>query len=433
MGLALASTLGLFVIGCDEPSAQTARARATLGQAVVLLDEAESGYNAAADDQAYPAFRAARLDEAEAKLREVAAQGDDFAQAQAEQLLAGVELAHARTAIDQAREGFARVSSRSVELFNYLQAVQRISGLITARTDDGGSVVSALQEGASLVEEKLAGVASSRSEFSGQRESAAIKAEDLQRQADERFARARELERQAFVADDEDARQEAHDEAYRAEIEGQALRRQAREAQIEAERFAEQIAGLETETSLWEQMSQQIAQLQQRVEQEGQAAARDVDQAGSARKLELTTVREKFDALNSLYEQQVDQPLTRAAEQAQSAVSRLEGASDAAFDRLAAQVEVARVLTLHAGYSRNFAAAVDAVAQSPAVTGTPMAQTLQSRQSALADQAKSLVERAGPVIAEAKTQAEALAGDGPTGRASAALAQSLQAYESRLN
>ena len=436
---AVITAAGLTVMGCDGPSTQSARSRASLNQAIEILTQANAGYSTEGGDQGYWDYRLKKLDEAEAKLQEVISQGDAFSKSEAQKLMAGLELARAQEACDAAEREFIHLSSLGVELFNYLQAVERIQSLITARSGDSQAVVSALAEGDKMVGEKKAAVTAQISELSAQRESATIEAEKRNAEAAELFGKSQQLDQQAFVAESDEHRQAAVREIYRSEIQGQAALRKAREAQIEADHLGNQIAALQTEASLWDQMGQEIGQLQTQVRENGEAAAQDVSKAGSDKDLGLATVRQKLEAMNNVFKEQVQSPLDRAAGLAQSAHDRFGQASDRAarqaaqFDQLTAQTELAQILSLHANFAHDYAILVKAVASNPSLEGTSMSQSLQSLSSGLTEQSQAKSEQARGVINDGQTLAESLAGDSPLGNASTALAESLQAYGQRLN
>ncbi|MEO1236046.1 MAG: hypothetical protein AAFX76_04585 [Planctomycetota bacterium] len=431
-----------FFVGCDDEAAQIAKSRDALDEAVKLLEQAEQGFAPGDAEGSYAEYRLQTLAAAEERLQAVAAQGDPVAQAGAHRLLAGVKTSQARATTRDAVDAFARVTGRATALSNHVAAVGRINALIVARSDDGGAVLSALEEGDAMIQQNKAAVTATLAELSAQRESAILEAERLNAQAADHLSRAQQAEQRAFVADSGEAKQEAYTQTYQAQLEAQAARRAAQDQQIAADRLADEIAARRAELAEWDAIAQQVADLRTRVRDEGDAAARDVSTAGSAKQLELATVQEQFEALSSLYGAEVRDRLEDAALSAETAVeqARSAGSKSASGDRqalelerVAAQTELAHVLTRHAGYARDHAQTLAALAASPAVRGSAAARAMTDASTQLNQTAAALVERADGVINDGINVADAMQGDGPVGQAAASLAAALRSYQTRLN
>lgn len=441
--LAGSLTLGMCVGGCDDQVAATAKSHAALQDAVRLLDEAEQGYVGAEGNLDYPAFRMAKLEEARGKLETLVSQANNpTTKAGAHRLLAGVKLSQARASMQQAIDGFEQLTGRSTGVFHHLAAAQRINALIVARGGDGGAVLNALEEGETLISDSKADVNSSLSELTTLREAATLKAEQLHAEASTHFTRAQEFEEQSRVAPNDQVKREVFTKAYSAQLDGQASQRLAQEKQIEADQLAKQIEALRSQLELWDKMNVQVTTLKQRVQQEGDEAARDVSTAGSRKDLALTTISGEVQALTGLFNEQVDAPLNAAAGEAEAAVAELEkaiGLADASergvlqFEQAAARVELAHVLSRHAGFTADFGQMLNAIAENPAVAGTPAASEYADRPSALADRAAELTDRARAVIEAGLAQTESMAGDNAMGQASQSLAQALRTYGEQLN
>jgi hypothetical protein len=432
---------GGSLLGCAERSAEEARARAALQEATALVTEAEAGF-APEQQTAYPEFRLAKLEEAAGRLNEVLGQGDDLAKAQAHQLLAGIEVTKAQLALRRAGRGFSDMSSAKVELLKLLEAVERINAKMIARGGDREAVLAALDEGAASIRQSKAGIASNLAELSAQREGAMLDAEKRNGEAAGSFTRGQEFEQQAFVAENDTDRNTAYQQAYEAQLAGQAAQRSAREAQIEADRLGAEIRKLQAESRLWDQMATQVAEMRERAQTAGDAASRDVTTAGSDKELGLAAVREKYDQLNNLYVNHVDAALGEARERLERAVEHhgqaerlAEGAGkrSAQFDRLAVQVDLAHVLSRHAQYARDFAGTAEAVAGNPVVTDTPIAQAIATRHQQVAEQAETLRQQTGELITAAIEQAQPLVGESELGQATASLTDSLRVYDSQIN
>jgi len=431
------------MVGCDDQVAQTAKARAALDDAIVILDEAEQGFvtgDAAGD---YRAFRITRLGEAETKLKAVIAQdADRLAKVGAQRLLAGVKSSQARDEAQRAAAGYSQISRRTKSLFNQLATAQRINALIVSRTGDGGAIVNALEEGQTLIQQSKAAVNASLAELSVQREAATLNAEKFNSQAASHLTRAEEFEEQSRVAPNGEVKQQVFTQAYSAQVDAQAAQRQAQEEEIQAQLAADQIEALRTEIGLWNKMAEQIATLKQRVETEGADAARDVNTAGSDRGLALASVQEQVDQLAVIFNEQVRNPLGTAAGQMSEAVALLGsaiGQADAPdkknlqLEQVGAKVELAGVLSRHANYAENFSALLTSIIDHPAVAGGSAAAALQTRQGEFAQQAVSLKDEARGVIADGLTQSEAMTGEDPIGQASQGLAQAFRSYGDQLN
>lgn len=441
--LAGSLTLSLCVAGCDDQVAATAKSHAALQEAVDLLDEAEQGYVGPEAGADYNAFRMDKLREARTQLETLVAEGNNAAtKAGAHRLLAGVKLSQARAATDRAVTGFARLNGHSIGVFDHLAAAQRINALIVARGGDGGAVLKALEEGQELVRDSKAGINSSLSELSAQRESATLKAEQLNGEASSHFTRAQEFEEQSRVAPNDEVKRDVFTKAYSAQLKGQASQRLAQEQQIEANQLADQIAALRSQLELWDKMGVQVSTLKQRVQMEGDEAARDVSTAGSRKDLALTTISGEVQTLTRHFNDNVDGPLNAAASEAESAVAELEKAKGLAsaseksaleFEQAAARVELAHILSRHASFTADFGKMLDAIVQNPNVAGSSTASEYRSQPAELADRAAALVDRAKDVIEAGLAQTESMAGDTATGQASQALAQALRTYGDQLN
>ena len=127
-----------------------------------------------------------------------------------------------------------------------------------------------------------------------------------------------------------------------------------------------------------------------------------------------------------------------AADQARAAVQELEKAIGLAarddraaleIDRVAAQVDLARILATHAGYVSDFARVTQSFAENPAIARTTAAGSFAGQQTRYDTQAQTLAEEARSVIAQGIEKTDAM-GEDP---AFQSLAQALRAYGSRLN
>ncbi len=443
--LMLAGSISLTgaLAGCDDQPAQTAKARAALDDAIVVMDEAQQGFVTGETGGDYRAFRMARLEEAQTKLKAVIAQdADRLAKAGAHRLLAGVKSSQARAASEKAEASFSQMASRTAGLFNQLATAQRINALIVSRTGDGGAILGALDEGQSLIQQSKAAVNASLAELSVEREAATLNAEKFHSQAASHLTRAEEFEEQSRVAPNGEVKQQVFTQAYSAQIDAQAAQRQAQEQEIRAQLAAQQIEALRTEIGLWDQMAQQVADLKQLVETEGADAARDVNTAGSDRGLALASVQEQVDQLTAMFNDQVQAPLVEAAADMTDAVAQLDqaiGLTDAPekpnlqFEQVGAKVELVGVLSRHATYAQDFAAMLTAIIDHPVVAGGSAASGFQAKQAEFAQQSATLKERARGVITDGLTQSETMAGEDAIGQASQSLAQALRTYGDQLN
>ncbi|MBB6428347.1 hypothetical protein [Algisphaera agarilytica] len=441
--LMLAGSISLTgaMVGCDEQIAQTAKARAELGEAITVLDEAEQGFAYGEGD--YSKARMDLLSEAESKLKAVIAQDvDQLAKSGAHRLLAGVSSSKANASIDKAAKGFTQINGQSAGLFNQLGTVQRINALIVSRTGDGGEIIAALDEGQGLIKQSKAAVNASLAELSVQREAATLNAEKFNGQAASHLTRAQEFEEQSRVAPNDEVKQEVFTKAYSAEIDAQEAQRLAQEQEITAKLVSEQIASLKKEIELWDKMSAQLTELKKRVEAEGAAAARDLDSAGGERVLGMTNVAEGVDLLVGLYNDNVDANLAAATAGMNDAISQLDSAirfADAAdrktlrFEQLGAKAELAGVLSRHANYAGDFSQMLASVLESPAVAGAPAAAEFQSKRDQYANQAAELAKQAREVITDGLAQTEEMTGEDVVGQATQGLAQAFRTYGDQLN
>lgn len=431
------------LVGCDDQIAQTAKARAVLDDAIVMIDEAEQGFVSGDTSGDYRAFRMDRLSQAETKLNAVIAQdADRLAKIGAHRLLAGVKSSQARAVTQQAEAGYRQINSRTSGLFNQLATAQRINALIVSRTGDGGAIVNALDEGQTLIQQSKAAVNASLAELSVQREAATLNAEKFHSQAASHFTRAGEFEDQSRVAPNGEVKQEVFTKAYSAQVDGQAAQRQAQEEEIQSQLAAQQIEALRTEIDLWDKMAEQITTLKQRVETEGADAARDVNTAGSDRGLALASVQEQVDQLSVIFNEQVQAPLATAAAKLSDGVAQLDkaiGLADAPdkktlqFEQVGAKVELAGILSRHANYAVDFGEMLTAIIDHPVVAGGSAASSFQAKHAEFAQQAVTLKDQARGVIADGLTQSESMSGQDDIGQASQGLAQALRTYGEQLN
>ncbi|MEM8738975.1 MAG: hypothetical protein AAGG38_10940 [Planctomycetota bacterium] len=442
--LLAAASLGLplLAVGCDDQAARIAQSRANLAEAIELIEQAEQGYASADAGVPYPEYRLQTLAAAADRLQALATAGDPVAQAGASRLLAGIRTSQARSATQDAVAAFARVTSQATGLSNYASAVERINALITARGGNRGGVLAALDDGDQLITAGKTQATRDIARLSAQREAVILKANQFNAELADQLARAQQLEQAAFVAENRDAKRDAYTRAYTVQIEAQANQRRAQEAQIEADRLAEELAARQAELREWNAIAGQVAQLREEVRTDDADAARDVSTAGSTKTVQLARVQEQLAALSTLFDQEVAAPLTAAADHAAAAIEQAGRAASLAapadrsvlaLEHLAVQAELAHVLSRHAAYGRDFAQTLASLAQRPAVRGTPAVNELGSLRSRIDQQAAALTTRAGEVINQALTTARSQQGDGPEGQAYASLSQTLQAYQSRLN
>ncbi|MEL7087478.1 MAG: hypothetical protein AAGL98_03405, partial [Planctomycetota bacterium] len=258
------------------------------------------------------------------------------------------------------------------------------------------------------------------------------------------FTRAAEYEKQAFVAATDAEKQEAYTNAYRAQLAGQAAQKQAQDAQILADRLAEQAAAVRNEIALWDKVARQVGDLTARVDQEGKTADSEVRTASSEKGLAITNMREAFDAITEAYRQGVAARLSESVNLSRQAVDLIDAAqgsadrtrrTDIAFDRLGARVTLTQGLTRQSRYARDFASILNSIAQNPAVSGTSAAQSARAAASKFADEATSFAEQAQAVIDDGLQEVEEqqLAGESATGRAASTMAQALRTYAAQLN
>lgn len=430
--------------GCDDSAAKAANARASLGEATAVYEQAVQGYVPTGVEQDYSIFKREKLAEAAGQLETLTAASDSVSATEALILLSGVKTAQARDEVQQAAVAFAGVGQRSQGLFDQLAEVERITALIVARTGDGGSVLNALGVGAAEISQDKNDVTQTLSGIAGRREGATLDAEKFNNAAAGHFTRATEFEKQAFVAATDAAKQEAYTSAYQAELAGQAALKQAQDAQILADSLTEQTSALQNEIALLDKMAQQVGDLTRRVREEGDSAARDVSTASSDKSLAVTTMKGEFDKVKEAYNQGVEARLKRSVELSKQALDHIEAATASSardqraslgFDRLEAQVTLTQALTRQSRYASDFSSILRSIADNPAVSGTSAAQAAQKAAVESADKAKSFAEQAKGVIDNGLQQVEdeQLAGDSASGKAAATLAQALRAYGSQLN
>ncbi|MEM9420468.1 MAG: hypothetical protein AAGA25_15670 [Planctomycetota bacterium] len=439
----LAGSISLtgVMVGCDDQIAQTAKARAALDDAIVILDEAEQGFAAAEGN--YGKIRMDLLNDAETKLKAVIAQdADRLAKSGAHRLMAGVNRSKANASIDQAASEFAQINSRSAGLFNQLATVQQINTLIVSRTGDGGEIVQALDEGQGLIKQSKAAVNASLAELSVEREAATLNAEKFNAEVASHLTRAREFEEQSRVAPNDEVKQDVFTKAYSAQIDAQSAQREAQEQEILAQLAAEKIDSLRKEIVLWDKMSAQLTELKKRVEAEGADAARDIDSAGSNRVLEMTNVQKQVDQLASIYSENVDTSLAAAAAGMNEAISQLDSAIRDAksnekqtlrFEQIGAKVELAGVLSRHANYAGDLSQMFGSIIQSPVVAGSLAAAEFKTKQDQFAQQAADLTKQARDVITEGLAETEGMVGEDVIGQATQGLAQAFRSYGEQLN
>ncbi|MEM9914164.1 MAG: hypothetical protein AAF911_04315 [Planctomycetota bacterium] len=443
--LMLAGSISLtgVMIGCDDQLAQTAKARAALDEAIAVLDEAEQGF--LSDDSAgsYTEFRTQRLSDAESKLKAVIALDTDrLSKTGAHRLLSGVKSSQGRTSAEQAAAGFTQINQTSVGLFNQIATAQRINALIVARGGDSEAIIAALEEGQGMISQSKAAANAGISELSVLREGAANKAESLNSQAASHLTRAQEFEEQSLVAPNDEVKQDVYTKAYSAQLDAQEAQRKAQEQEIEAQLAAEQIAALQREIGLWDQMSEEIADLKQKVETEGTLAARDVAAAGSKQTIAFNDLEAEISKLVAAYNDGVQAPMEAATADMNLAVSELEtaiGLADAAdkvtlrFGQVGAKTELAGVLSRHANYAADFGAMLAAVLENPVISQSPAASSLRSQADGFAQQAGALTDQARDVISDGLAQSETMIGEDPIGQATQSLAQALRTYGDQLN
>ena len=433
--LACCSPLSLQV-GCDQTAAEAARSRATLAEAVGLVEQAEQGFVPDGAERASPRdHRLSRLEGAAEALTPIADDPDAPTRNQARQLLAQVHLSVARAKATDAANQFAAVRTRTTGVTSYLSAVGRVDRMIQLRATDTAPTIEDIRAAERGIEEDRSRYTARMAELSLEKERVTEQAKQAGAESDRAFAEARQLQDQADAAADPAQQRSLIAQAYQARQRGAEALNRAQLAEIDAANIDAQVKPLQTELDLYQQMATQLDALRQRVQQQGERADTDVSAARSLKDEAVTEVSEQYRQLSEMYEQQVAQPLNAAAESARRAVTLLQAAlqdaSDSGarqaieFDLLAARVEEAAILTRHARYARTFARIADTLAQSPALQGVAA--------DAWADDPQRLTERSEQLTAAAREAIDAgqlLLGEGDT---HPVMAAALQSYRQQLN
>lgn len=425
------------IVGCDRSAAEAARSRSELAAAVALVEEAEQGYAGEGSESATPdAFRRDKLAEAATALSTIADNASSPAQAGARRLLAQVHLSTARAKARDATSRFTLLRARTTGLTNYLSAVGRVDRLIQMRATDTAPTIQDIEAASRGLDEDQSRYTAKMAELSLQREQAADRAAQANTEAQRKFAQAQQVRQQDDAAADDPQRQRSLiAEAYQAQRAGEADLNRAQLAEIEVESIDAKLVPLKTELELYKQMSTQLASLQQRVREQGSAADSDVNAARTLKSDAVTEVNDQYQRLADAYQREVAEVLEAAADDAQRAVTLLQAAMQSAkgrdakaameFDLLAARVEQASILTLHARYASTFSRIASTLADSPALAGTGSAAytddpaRLVQRSKELTESAIAAID-AGNILVDDATE-------------NPVMVQALQTYKAQLN
>ena len=435
--LTLACCVALALqVGCDRSAAEAARSRATLAEAVSLVDQAEQGFSPGGGEAvSLRNHRLTRLAEAADALTPIIDEAEGPTQNQARQLLAQVRLSLARAKATEAASHFARVRSRTTGLNSYLSAVSRVDRLIQMRATDTAPTLEDIRAAERGIEEDRSRYTAKLAELSLEKERANERAKQAAAEAERAFAESRQLQEQADAAADQVEQRSLIAQVYQVRRRGEEALNRAELAEIDAANLAAQAQPLQTEMDLYQQMSSQLQALRQRVEGQGSRAETDVAAARSLKDEAVTEVSEQYRQLAEHYEQQVAEPLNAAAEDASRAVMLLQAALQGTsnrqvkesieFDLLAARVEEAAILTRHARYAKIFSSIATTLAESPALQGVPA--------DAWANDPQRLTERSEQLEAtavEAIDAGQLLLGEGDT---HPVMSSALQSYRQQLN
>ena len=376
---ALALVAGsLLLAACDEEASLQLAAGRDLDQAVLLMEEAHLGFVPGEQDeqtaQDVEAYRQAKLDEAIKPLEDAIDRGSTAQAVQAAVLRSDIASSHAMHLTGEAMETSNELLKETTDVFQTASSLIAQSAKLQMLDRDLGQVVSRYSSARESKEDEI-------SELRDQREQLQSELDDLQRQAKAARDAARRLmlqaadaEEKAFMAEQEkryeleDAAGEYRRQAAVQTAEAEALEVRAGVVQSRLTRVDRRIEAQKEASETLRQQATATEQRQSELSKQQESTRRGVDELTEELRSKATSIRSKF-------EQQVSTPLSDAADALSAAidtlnnVSQREGVTDEQEARLrltlfARRLDLAHVLSQHAGVTAGFASALDHLSQS---------------------------------------------------------------------
>lgn len=370
---------GSFLLAaCDEQASQQIAAGRNLDDAVRLMEQAHLGYvPGEQDEQAardVQAFRQATLDRAIKPLEDAIDRGSATQAAQAAVLRSDIASSHAMHLTGQAVEAGSDLLGETVALFDTASKLVSHQAQRRMLERDLGQVADRYSSARADKREEVRAQRQRREELQSELDEVRAAAEEARERAEQLLQRAAEAEEKAFVADGE-ARHDLEDAAA-------GYRREAAQFTATAEKREVRLGVLASRIERVDRRIEALTGASETLRQRGGVTEEQQVELASQREEKRERIDELVAQLTSevaelqaLFEQDVSTPLSDAADAVASVIDTLDQVAqnqqitDEQEARLqmtlfARRLDLAHVLSQHAGVTLSFASALDHVSQS---------------------------------------------------------------------
>lgn len=376
---ALAVVAGsLMLAGCDEQASQQFAAGRNLDEAVRLMEQAHLGFVPGEEDEQVArdveAYRQATLDQAIEPLEDVIDRGTTAQAVQAAVLRSDIASSHAMHLTSQAVDASNELLRDTTTLF------QTASDLVTNRAAlqmldrDLGQVASRYSSARADREDEIAELRRQQEQMEGELEDLRERSQRARDTARRLMERAAEAKEQAFMAEGE-KRYELEDAAAEHRRNAAAQTAKAEELEVRAGVLESRLALVNRRIDALTRASETLRERAQVTDrQQGDLRSQQEDTRRAINEL-IEEVRADATGLQSRFERDISTPLSDAADALAAAIDTLdkvaqrEGITDQQEARLrltlfARRLDLAHVLSQHAGITRSFASALDHASES---------------------------------------------------------------------
>lgn len=395
-------------VGCDSEASKQAEAARELEQAITTIDRAQLGFvpdaegETAVDVQAY---RQSKLDEAIDPLEVAIERGSPEQAAAAASLRSDIAASRAMRRTQQALAASRRLFSDAQTLVSRVIEADAAEARLAVLERDLGPAEQTYRKASSERADARQALSVQRRELTSQLESLRERAQAFRDEAQTASEAASDLEDRAFLAEGE-AQYELQDQAAEAQREAAAARAQAEQLEVQADR-------LEVTLGLIEQRIAALGEAADALTQRAKAS-REQQTELAAQRAEALQVRDdavkalvdEVDRLTGAFDQEVNQPLTQAADTLRGVMDILETVqnkpgidsaqeTELRLSMLSRHADLAHVLSHHAGVCGDFTntiAIAAAAADRLPPSAQPMVQALEELQARRAKLAQATAE-----------------------------------------
>lgn len=368
----------LLLVACDEEATQQLAAGRDLDRAVLLMEEAHLGFVPGEEDEQIArdvqAYRQAKLDEAIKPLEDAIDRGSTSQAVQAAVLRSDIASSHAMHLTGEAVEASNELLRETTDLFDAASSLIAQRAKLQMLDRDLGRVASRYSSARASREDEIGQLREEREQLKAELEDLQSQATDARDASRRLVLQAAEAEEKAFMAERE-KRYELEDAA------GESRRKAAMQT-AKAEQLELRAAVVEGRLTRLERRIQALGDARDSLRQ--QATATDQQQSALRTQQEATRnrinqwleeLRTEATALRSTFEQDISTPLSDAADALSGTIDTLnkvmqrEGLTDEQEARLrltlfARRLDLAHVLSQHAGVTGSIASALDHVSKS---------------------------------------------------------------------